>query len=375
MKRIFLLILSITVLIACEDKEHYTLTGSAPGFENGSKIMVFNIKDNQPVVIDTLEVQNEKFTATYSNLTESNLYFLRPEGTDGTVIFFPESEDLNATIYKDSIFSSYVSGSKENEEYTSFAKKMFAFNTQRQNNMERFRAARQSQDTVQIQSIQDENSQIMKDEDDFKRQYVKENNNSIFSVMLLMEMVNRQEVTPKEGKEYLDNLTPRMAATDLAKELNKQLEKIKAAEVGNKAPDFSAPTPSGEEMSLKDALGKYTIIDFWASWCKPCRVENPNVVNVYKKYHGKGLNIISVSLDRPDQKDLWIKAIKDDNMDWYHVSNLQFWQDPIAAQYNVRAIPATFLLDESGNIIDKNLRGPALEEKIASLLGADQAQN
>jgi alkyl hydroperoxide reductase subunit AhpC len=93
------------------------------------------------------------------------------------------------------------------------------------------------------------------------------------------------------------------------------------------------------------------------------------VVKVYEKYHDKGLNIISVSLDRAGQKDRWIKAIEDDNMDWYHVSNLQFWQDPIAKTYNVRAIPATFLLDENGKIIGKDLRGPALQQRIAELLG------
>ncbi|HAT65802.1 MAG TPA: peroxiredoxin, partial [Flavobacteriaceae bacterium] len=93
-----------------------------------------------------------------------------------------------------------------------------------------------------------------------------------------------------------------------------------------------------------------------------------NVVKVYEKYHDKGLNIISVSLDRDGQKERWVQAIEDDKMDWYHVSNLRFWQDPIAQQYNVRSIPATFLLDAEGRIIDKNLRGPALERRIAQLL-------
>jgi thiol-disulfide isomerase/thioredoxin len=143
---------------------------------------------------------------------------------------------------------------------------------------------------------------------------------------------------------------------------------MSVSDIGAKAPEFSAPTPEGTELALNDALGKYTIIDFWASWCKPCRRENPNVVRVYEKYHDKGLNIISVSLDRQGQESRWKQAIADDKMDWYHVSNLMFWQDPIAKQYNVRSIPATFLLDENGTIIDKNLRGAALEVKIASLL-------
>lgn len=101
-------------------------------------------------------------------------------------------------------------------------------------------------------------------------------------------------------------------------------------EIGNMAPQFSAPTPQGEELALSDALGKYTIIDFWASWCKPCRMENPNVVNIYNKFHEKGLNIISVSLDKPDDKKSWMAAISKDKMNWYHVSNLLFWNEPVA---------------------------------------------
>ena len=130
-------------------------------------------------------------------------------------------------------------------------------------------------------------------------------------------------------------------------------------------------TSFDEAKKLAVATNKLLLVDFWASWCKPCRIENPNVVNVYNKYHDKGLNIISVSLDKADQKDKWIQAIKDDKMDWFHVSNLQFWQDPIAKQYSVRSIPATFLLDENGMIIDKDLRGAALEAKIATLLGGE----
>ena len=145
------------------------------------------------------------------------------------------------------------------------------------------------------------------------------------------------------------------------------LSQQKKIDVGDKAENFSAPTPTGRELSLNEARGKVTIIDFWASWCKPCRMENPNVVKVYNKYHEKGLNIIGVSLDK--KKEAWLKAIQDDNLQWSHVSNLQFWQEPIAQAYGVRSIPATFILDEDGNVIAKNLRGPALEEKIAELLG------
>ena len=187
--------------------------------------------------------------------------------------------------------------------------------------------------------------------------------------MLLTELVSKKEITASEANEMIGKFSPKIDALSITNDLKKSLAKIKQSDVGGVAPNFSAPSPDGEIVSLKETLGKYTIIDFWASWCRPCRAENPNVVRVYKKYHDKGLNIISVSLDKAGQKDRWIKAIADDNMDWYHVSNLKAWQEPIAKMYGVRSIPATFLLDENGKIIDKNLRGAALENKIASLLG------
>lgn len=119
-------------------------------------------------------------------------------------------------------------------------------------------------------------------------------------------------------------------------------------------------------ISLKESLGKVTIVDFWASWCGPCRQENPNVVAIYKELHPKGLNIIGVSLDKDAAK--WKEAIAKDKLTWAQVSNLKFWDEPIAAQYGVQAIPATFILDASGKIVAKDLRGDELRAKIIELL-------
>ncbi|WP_159086025.1 TlpA family protein disulfide reductase [Flavobacterium faecale] len=117
---------------------------------------------------------------------------------------------------------------------------------------------------------------------------------------------------------------------------------------------------------MKESLGKVTIVDFWASWCGPCRVENPNVVAIYKDLHSKGLNIVGVSLDKDKSK--WLEAIAKDKLTWTHVSNLKFWDEPIARQYKVESIPATFILDASGTIVAKDLRGDALRAKIVELL-------
>ena len=151
-------------------------------------------------------------------------------------------------------------------------------------------------------------------------------------------------------------------------------QKIDAAEavssiaVGALAPDFTAPNPEGEAITMSAIKGKITIIDFWASWCRPCRVENPTYVRLYEQYHDKGLEIISVSLDRQNQKQRWIDAIEKDKLTWYNVSNLKFWNDPVAKLYNITSIPAAFIIDEQGVIIAERLRGPVLEAKIAELL-------
>ena len=365
------LTISLTFLSCQENSDTYTLDGEAIGFANGTKVMIYSFQNKQTEVIDTLVINEGKFSGTYPNETGLSLNFIRVGEENGTIIYFPESENLKATLYKDSIQASRVTGGKQNKAYSEFADKITEFNAKKQIAMERFQAAQATNDTETITKLQSENLNLMGEETEYKKGFLENHKNSLFSVMLLSEMVSRQEVTPTEASEYLKNLDPKVADSDIAKELKSGLDSMSKADIGVQAPDFSAPTPDGGTMALSDALGKYTIIDFWASWCRPCRVENPNVVKVYNKYHDKGLNIISVSLDKANQHDQWLQAIKDDKMDWHHVSNLQFWNDPIAQQYSVRSIPATFLLDENGVIIDKDLRGAALEAKMASLLGGN----
>ena len=135
--------------------------------------------------------------------------------------------------------------------------------------------------------------------------------------------------------------------------------------VGSEAPDFTQPTPDGKQLSLSSLRGKVVLIDFWASWCKPCRMENPNVKRVYDQYKGKGFEILGVSLDR--EKGAWTQAIAQDGLPWKHVSDLAFWNNAAAQQYGVSSIPYTVLVDKDGKVLGKNLRGPALEEKLAEV--------
>lgn len=369
MKRLFYSILALLFLACGEDPNSFTLKGTAYGYEDGTNVFLYELDQNsQPQIIDTLVITNQKFEEKYPKIEGTKLNFLKVENTPNNIVFFVENENINAQIFADSLASSVVTGGRQNELYNEYLTATKGFSERKLKITQDFQNAQSQQDETLFNKLRDENTALLMEESSYKRNFVKTNNNSLFSVMLLSELYRGKEFTAEETTEILEGLNPKIATNPVVTQLKKTIESAKKADVGEIAPNFEAPTPSGEMLSLNETLGKYTIIDFWASWCRPCRLENPNVVKVYEKYHDKGLNIISVSLDRTGQKNRWVQAIKDDKMDWYHVSNLQFWQDPIAQQYNVRSIPATFLLDAEGKIIDKNLRGPALERRIAQLL-------
>lgn len=150
------------------------------------------------------------------------------------------------------------------------------------------------------------------------------------------------------------------------KELNNQVEKLKVTAVGQVAPEIALANPSGQIVKLSSLRGKYVLIDFWAKWCGPCRRENPNVVKAYTRFKDKGFEVFGVSLDR--NKEDWVKAIAEDGLTWTHVSDLRYFESQAAKDYNINAIPFSILLDKTGKIIAKNLRGAALEKKLEEVV-------
>ena len=151
--------------------------------------------------------------------------------------------------------------------------------------------------------------------------------------------------------------------------LDQQAQKEMLANwVGKEAPDFSMPDITGKEVKLSSFRGKYVLVDFWASWCAPCRQENPNLVKAYQQFKDKNFTVLGVSLDRPGQKDKWIKAINDDKLAWTNISDLQFWNSPVVALYGFDGIPFNVLVDPQGKVIGQALRGPMLEQKLNDVL-------
>lgn len=361
----------LALLVSCQEEKGYSISGTVENAPDGQKIYLaeLNEENNQTTTIDTLEVTGGKFSADLPEKDKPTLSFLTLEGTKGNVLFVANNNPIEFKIYKDSLFASEVSGGEDNEILYSYFNDVRESNEkqakQRNEMMEAFR----QKDSAELNRLQQKQKKMADENLERKKNIVRENPNSIVSVLILQEIANSQMVSSSEVKELFNSLSSEVQDSRLGSMLQDTIDRMSKVEIGSKAPNFSAPTPDGEELALNEVLGKVTLIDFWASWCKPCRDENPNIVRVYEKYHDQGLNIIGVSLDRPGQEDKWKQAIEEDNLGWNQVSNLMFWQDPVAAEYGVRAIPAAFLLDENGVIVAKDLRGEDLGNKVAEMLG------
>ncbi|WP_343670674.1 TlpA disulfide reductase family protein [Chitinophaga sp.] len=197
--------------------------------------------------------------------------------------------------------------------------------------------------------------------------FVKAHSHSFIALQTISEMSGPAVDYQKYNPLYVALDEP-LKKTPLGKAFGERLAIARNLAPGAKAPAFTSTDLKGDSLALYTVLkqGKVTLVDFWASWCGPCRAENPNVVKAYNTYHEKGFNILSVSLD--DKHEKWEAAIAKDGMPWYHVSSLKGWQEPVALLYDIHAVPDNLLLDSNGKVIARGLRGAALAEKLAGLL-------
>ncbi|WP_228236029.1 TlpA disulfide reductase family protein [Allomuricauda sp. M10] len=370
MKKIVAIVLGVLVLASCSSKsDGYTVSGTISGEpENGLKIFLKTTDSlNQLIDIDTTTVENGVFTFTGAQ-SEPKLHYIFVDQVRGNVPVVLENGDIEVEFQKDSIAFAKIKGTEQNDMFMDFlteSRKLSERAMSMQNDM---RMAAQKQDTATVTALREEFIEFQEEAKNFNVNYAKENPGALISVLIVGNLMGTKAIPLNEVREIFDNLTPEIKATEPGKKIQEQLDKMKSTEVGDVAPDFSAPTPNGDQLALSDVTGnsKLTLVDFWAAWCRPCRAENPNIVAVYNKYHDKGFNVIGVSLDT--QADAWKGAIESDGLAWNHISNLQRFNDPIAQMYNINAIPAAFLLDEKGVIVARDLRGSALEEKVAEML-------
>ena len=390
MKKIILLLSAAVVLISCSKvgKGEFLISGTAKGIENGKTIILQTQNESGLLSVDTVKVQDGKFEIK-GKITEPAFHMLQVESINGPVPFILENGEVIIEINKDSISKSKISGTYNNDEFTKFNLELVKLQKTlvdfQKNNTDLMNKAQQTKDTAVINKLMTEFTKIQQTVGvDTKAKYLTyadTHPKSFISVLIIQGMISSPDSDIQKMEKMYKGLDESLQNTKPGKAIKTILDQAKTPSVGAVPPagatppadgsakwstDFSAPNPQGKIISLKESLGKVTIVDFWASWCGPCRAENPNVVALYAEFHSKGLNIVGVSLDKDAAK--WKEAIAKDKLTWIQVSHLKFWEEPIAIQYQVESIPATFILDASGTVVAKDLRGEELRTKIKELL-------
>ncbi|MFY7664574.1 redoxin domain-containing protein [Flavobacterium sp.] len=370
-KKVIFGLLAAVSIVACSKvgENEFIITGEAKGVKDSTNVVLQKQDSTGIVSVDTVKVIDGKFKIE-GQVKEPYLHFIAINGIQGGVPLILESGEINVKVDKDSVQNSTVGGTKNNDYLTDYSnkskeinKKMMAF---QKANMEKFNQARATNDTVTMNDLMKKNNQFGEQLKNMSFEHIDKNKDSFLSVYFINQFINQPDADLAKLEKQFNALTDDLKKTSVGKKIKERFEAINNTKVGSTAPDFSAKTPDGKTVSLKQSLGKITIIDFWASWCQPCRQENPAMVALYNEFSPKGLKIIGVSLD--SEAKAWTEAIEKDKLTWTQVANLKPQSDPIARKYNISQIPTTYLLDEKGKIIAVNLRGEELKAKVQSLL-------
>ena len=341
----------------------FHIKGKITGLDNKKAFLSSLDKNMQPVGLDTVVVKDSlfDFVIPKQNPTIGIISF---EDSKTRIPLIIGDGNIDIIVDKYNPFNSDISKStsqltKKFFEYERYAEK------DKRKGMIIMQKYRLQTNEKKRDSLKTAFEQWRKKAENYQYDYIKKNKD-IVGLIIMQTILLTQGADFKKIRDAFNTYPDNIKKSDLGKYINKLILTKGATEIGGKAPNFVGTTPEGKKLSLTQAMGKVTIIDFWASWCRPCRMENPYVVQIYNKYHDRGLNIIGVSLDK--DKRAWLRAIKDDGLKWQHVSSLKYWNEPIAKQYGVMSIPQTFIIDAKGIIRAKNLRRQELEKKIKELL-------
>jgi len=284
--------------------------------------------------------------------------------------FYVENKTFSVTA-PDSIKKAVIKGSPINDDNAKLkaalkpaTDKMTALNAEYT-----AKTPEERKDKAYMQTVYDRSDAIEKEMAPINQKFVDEHPASYVALVAFRTALG-YDIDPKTAEPALAKFTPALQATTLGKDIANAIAGAKKSQLGIMAADFTQNDPDGKPVKLSDFKGKFVLVDFWASWCGPCRQENPNVVAAFNKYKDKNFTVLGVSLDRPDGKENWIKAIKDDNLTWTHVSDLKYFDNEVSKMYGVQAIPFNFLIDPTGKIVGRNLREEALQSKLAELLGS-----
>jgi peroxiredoxin len=368
MKKIIFQFLVLAPVCAFSQEFGYTVKGKLGEWSAPAKVYLRYVV-NGNVVYDSvlLDKGNFSFSGKISEPVRAGLsanYTGQGRAMDGMTIYL-EKGNIKVSS-KDSLKNASVKGGSVNEDQLKLQAALKNATDRNSSLMARYDAmsAEQKKDKEIMAGLNAEMKTITEDRREVLRKFIAANPASLVSLDALKSYAG---AIPKleEIEPLFQQLSPGIKASASGKEYANRIASIKATAIGALAPEFIQNDPEGKPVSLSSFRGKYVLIDFWASWCGPCRAENPNVVKVYNQYKDKNFTVLGVSLDQPGAKEKWLKAISDDQLTWTHVSDLKYWNNEVAQQYGISAIPQNFLLDPSGKIVAKNIRGEALEKAVA----------
>jgi thiol-disulfide isomerase/thioredoxin len=353
---IALLLSSITLQAGPKGK--CTINGTVSDLQNGS-VMIRNL--TKPVN-DTIQIVNGKFKYV-AEIDEVFPYLLTDEANKYQLFFAEPNSTINITLKRKDMQVTYLDGSPSHEV---FRKLLVAQEPLQQTAM--FLSKEYSKPTPNTDSLNGimniVNAELKKNFFTFLQEH---KSSEVAAFVVYSSVTNDKSLNVNTADTMLSMLEGKALTSFYGKELNSMLSKLKATEVGYMAPDFTLPDSTGKKnFTLSSFKGKYVLIDFWASWCGPCKQEIPYLKQAYTKFHDKGFEIISVSLD--DKKPNWTNALNHYQMPWVHISDVKGFNSRVNELYYVPSIPKTLLLDKTGKIIAKDLRGPALDAKLAELL-------